>query len=240
MRSDLLDPKNDYVFKRLLADSPALLSALISAVRFDRPPVEALRVLNPAILPHEFEGKAIVLGVLAQDAQGHRFNVEMQSRRHPDWIARSVFYLARTLTKQLGEGESYEALRSAVGIHLLDFDLFDDPAQSTWRFELRDERQPRLRLGDEIELNLVELPKARAIGGLPGPITAWVEFFERWNEETVMAQIDDPAVREARRRLEVISGDQEERIRAELREKAIRDEISLREWERRQGREQGR
>lgn len=32
---ELLDPKNDYVFKRLFADSPDLLAELISAVRQD-------------------------------------------------------------------------------------------------------------------------------------------------------------------------------------------------------------
>lgn len=241
MASDLLDPKNDYVFKRLLVDSPALLSALINAVRYDRPPVQVVQVLNPAILPAELEGKAIVLDVLATDTEGRRFNIEMQARRHPDWIARSVFYLARTLTQQLNDGESYQALRSAVGIHLLDFSLFDEPRQALWRFQLRDERQPTVKLGEELELNLLELPKVPAAGGdLPAEILAWVQFFEHWNEETAMAQIDDPAVREARRKLERISGDAEERIRAELREKAMRDELSFRLWERQQGREEGR
>ena len=36
---DLLDPTNDYVFKRLFADSPELLAELISAVRKAEPPV---------------------------------------------------------------------------------------------------------------------------------------------------------------------------------------------------------
>ena len=35
---DLLDPKNDYVFKRLFVRRPQLLVALINAVRPDAPP----------------------------------------------------------------------------------------------------------------------------------------------------------------------------------------------------------
>ena len=54
-----------------------------------------------------------------------------------------------------------------------------------------------------------------------------------------MAGIDDVSVREARRRLEVISGDEEERIRAMLREKAQRDEKSLLNWAQRQGKAEG-
>ncbi|MEN9317261.1 MAG: hypothetical protein RIS35_3654, partial [Pseudomonadota bacterium] len=91
MRTDLLDPKNDYVFKRLLADAPDLLASLINAVRFDRPPVQVVRVLNPGITPTELGGKFIVLDVLAQDALGHRFDVEMQSRRYSAWSARSAY-----------------------------------------------------------------------------------------------------------------------------------------------------
>jgi predicted transposase/invertase (TIGR01784 family) len=144
------------------------------------------------------------------------------------------------LGQQLADGEPYSALRPAIGIHLLDFDLIDRPWRALWRFHLWEDHEPDLKLSDEIELNVVELRKARGLKGLPKAISNWVTFFEQWNEEAAMAEIDDVAVREARRRLEVISGDEEERIRAELREKAVRDEISLIEWERKQGEASGR
>ena len=99
---ELLDPKNDYVFKRLFADSPDLLAALISAVRQGEPPVQVLQVLNPRILPEDIAGKAIELDVLARDSRGRLFNVEVQVQRFPRWSARSTFYLARLLGAQIG------------------------------------------------------------------------------------------------------------------------------------------
>jgi hypothetical protein len=39
---DLLDPKNDYVFKRLFVRAPRLLVALINAVRHAEPPIRAV------------------------------------------------------------------------------------------------------------------------------------------------------------------------------------------------------
>ena len=66
----LLDPKNDYIFKRLFATAPHLLSALINAVRHEEEPVEVIEVLNPRIEPEELAGKFIVLDVLARDRQG--------------------------------------------------------------------------------------------------------------------------------------------------------------------------
>lgn len=157
---ELLDPKNDDVFKRLFADSPALLAELISAVRQDEPAVEVLEVINPQIPPEELTGKAIELDVLARDSQGKLFNVEIQVQRFPKWSARSAFYLSRLLSTQIKSGRHYTDLMPVVGIHLLDFDLFDQHPAALWQFEMRDRRNPRVRLGDELTLHVVELRKA--------------------------------------------------------------------------------
>ncbi len=95
----LLDPKNDYVFKRIFADAPALLIDLINAVRSDEPSITELTVLNPQIDAHEFAGKYIVLDIQALDEIGNRYNVEMQVRRFNAWHARSAFYMARMLSQ---------------------------------------------------------------------------------------------------------------------------------------------
>lgn len=87
---DLLDPKNDFVFKRLFDAAPALLTDLINAIRHPEPPITVVAILNPRIDPAELAGKYIVLDLLARDAEGHLYNVEMQVRRQPDWQARSV------------------------------------------------------------------------------------------------------------------------------------------------------
>lgn len=137
----LLDPKNDFVFKKLFATEPELLAALINAIRSDEAPVEVVEVLNPRIDPEELAGKFIVLDILARDAEGQRYNIEMQVRRHDAWGARSAFYLARLLADQLPSGRDYAALKPVIGIHLLDFDLFAAPeqqAQPLWCFEMRD------------------------------------------------------------------------------------------------------
>ena len=157
---DLLDPKNDYVFKRLFADSPDLLAALISAVRCDEPPVEVLQVLNPHILPEDITGKAIELDVLARDSRGRLFNVEVQVQRFPRWSARSAFYLSRLLGSQIDAGQAYVNLKPVVGVRLLDFDLFDGHRSALWHFEMRDRHDPSVRLGDELSLHVVELRKA--------------------------------------------------------------------------------
>ena len=235
---DLLDPKNDYVFKRLFVEAPALLADLISAVRHDEPPVLEVCVLNPRIEPADLHGKYIVLDLLVVDAEGRHYNVEMQVRRHLNHPERAAFYLARTLAGQMERGEDYDALPGAVGIHLLDFTLYPSP-QWHWCFELRDRAEPQVRLTHILQLHLLELPKAPDESPVGSTLAAWVAYFEHWQEEEVMTHIQHAPVREAMNRLQALSADEEAKRYAFERERALRDEISALNGARREGRQEG-
>ena len=229
---DLLDPKNDFVFKKLFVEAPGLLAELINAVRHDHEPIEVVEILNPHIDPERIFGKFIILDVLAKDAQGRRYNIEMQVRRYDAWSARSVYYLANTLTQQLRAGEDYSSIKSVIGIHLLDFDLFaapDQQSQAVWCFELRDQHQPTVKFGDELQFNIIELRKADRLGLSDrgeAALAAWITFMEHWQEEDIMAAIAYPPVQQALERIKQLSSDEETRYLAFARERARRDEIS--------------
>ncbi|MBK1720074.1 Rpn family recombination-promoting nuclease/putative transposase [Thiocystis violacea] len=241
---DLLDPKNDYVFKRLFGEAPELLVALINDLRPDLPAIDTVEILNPGINAEELRGKYIILDVLARDAQGHGYNIEIQVRRYGAWNQRGLYYLARMLGQQLGQGEDYGTLRAAVGIHLLDFDLFTDtPAQrdqALWRFEMRDARQPSITLGNLLQLNLIELKKADRLKPNAGPLAGWVTFFEHWREEQTMATIEHAPIQEALSRVRQLSADDEARRLAFVRERALHDEVSLLKEAREEGLEEAK
>jgi predicted transposase/invertase (TIGR01784 family) len=228
--TDLLDPKNDYVFKRLFADAPALLAALINAVRHHAAPITVVQVRNPTIDAEELQGKYIVLDLLVEDARGAQYNVEMQVRRFAAWSARSTYYLARLLGGQLVTGDDYTELRPAIGIHLLDFDLFAGPehgTQALWCFEMRDADNPAVTLGQELQLHLIELKKADRLGLAPTPLAAWVALFEHWQEDETMSLVTNEPVRAAFDKLKTLSADAEARRLAFVRERALRDEQTL-------------
>lgn len=239
MSIKLLDPRNDYVFKRIFANSPELLADLINAVRSDEPPVEEVEVLNPQILPEDLHGKFIILDILARDITGHLYNVEMQVQRYDPWSARSTYYLARALAHQIGSGDRYDGIKPVVGIHLLDFVLFPDTPQALWRFEMRDRTQPNVMLGPELQLNIVELTKADQSGALTGALADWITYIEHWQEETRMNQITHPPVQEAMRKLRTLSHNEEDRYRAEMRARAVIEEASQMSYARRMGLEEG-
>jgi predicted transposase/invertase (TIGR01784 family) len=240
---DLLDPKNDYVFKRLFADAPGLLVALINAVRDRAPPITAVEVKNPSIDPAELRGKYIILDLLAVDAAGGHYNIEMQVRRFAAWSARSTYYLARLLSTQLVPGDDYTELRPVIGIHLLDFDLFRAPEhghQAHWCFEMRDADTPSVTLGHELQLHLIELRKADRLRLAPAPLAAWITLFEHWQEDDTMSQLTDEPVRAAFNKLKHLSADTEARRLAFVRERALRDELTLLKEARAEGQTEGR
>lgn len=222
MRFELLDPKSDDVFKRQVADAPELLTSLINAVRRDRPPVRSIRVRHPLILPSEIEAPAIVLDLLATDAGGRRFDVEIRAHRHGEGPVRPEPRLVPMVMMQLATAAEPRFPPAAVGIHPLDFDYLDDSDRASACFGLRSGQDTSVRLDDGMELNVVELRKAASRGDSLGLRAAWANFFEHWNDGAAMTRIEHPAIRAALERPAELSCDEHECRRAELRELAVR------------------
>lgn len=111
--------------------------------------------------------------------------------------------------------------------------------QALWCFEMRDAWQPTTRLCQDIQLNLVELRKADRLGLASAALKAWVTFFEHWSEEEKMATIQHEPVHKALESLKHLSADAETRRLAFVRERALRDEATLRKMDREEGREEG-
>ena len=204
-------------------------------------------IRNSGIDGEERGDKAVVLDILATDERGRLYNVEMQIRQLPAWSARSLYYLAKLLSQELKAGQDYSEAKPVIAIHLIDFELFnaDDAqrGQAHWRFEFRDRRQPAVCLGDQLELHLIELPKADRLGlaaQQEADLAAWVSFLKHWQDEGHMSTLNSPAVEEAMQELKRISADEDERYRALARERALSDAVTDRNAARREGLEEGR
>jgi len=241
MQPDLLDPRNDYVFKRLFAEAPALLVSLINAVRRDRVPVESVLVRNPLILPSEIEGPVMALDLRATDVRGRVFDVEIRMHRRREGFPLSERQLARMLMMQIAAAAQPSPSPDVVAIHLLDFDFFDRPDRASWCFELFDEQEPSVRLDHLLELNLLELGKAAALGESLGARAVWATLLTRRAvDPDEIAWIVDPAIRAAWDRLLGLSLDEHDRYRAEVRDRAVLAEATRREAAAEKGREEGR
>jgi predicted transposase/invertase (TIGR01784 family) len=249
--TDSLSPltlANDLLFKTLFTRQPHLLADLINAVRHDQPPVQVLDILNPSIPPETPSHKQIVLDILARDASGTLYNVEMQVRHLSYWPERNIYYVAKALGEQLNKGESYDQLKPAIGISLLVGDLYPEhPECACWCFALLDRQHPDVQLSQALEMHIVELSKAERLRGfstqLPPELFAWITCLLHAPHEDIMSQINHPPAQEAMRHLETMLSDEQLRHDAFYRRMGeIEGKIWLRKAEEfgmRNGREEG-
>jgi predicted transposase/invertase (TIGR01784 family) len=230
-----IDPRVDFAFKLMLG-SPQHSSVTVhflNAVLRPTVPIVSVEILNPLVGKDRSEDKIIVLDVLARDALGRLFNIEMQTRIPLSFPSRLLYYNSKNYLRQLKEGDGYEKLRPAISICLLDRRMFDQPSESQrWHhsFRLRCDQNMELVLTENFEFHIFELPKFEPtsdnIGELPAD-EKWLYLLTHAAEvepEDLANQLGESAYREAIGVLEMISKSPEDLQYYEDRLKFLRDE----------------
>src|SRR5205085_1951366 len=107
-----IDPRGDYVFKRLCGDedNALLLVDLLNAVlRFPAGRVvRGVTLVNPFVEKDYAEGKVPVLDVRARDDPGRQYLLEMQRFVRAGLAKRLLYYWAGGHAEQLLRGQRYE------------------------------------------------------------------------------------------------------------------------------------
>ena len=242
----LLSPKTDIVFKMLFEADTEILADLIDCV-LDRPEnrrVRSVRVKNPGIPPDEIGKKFIVLDIRAEDESGEQFDVEMQVRKYESYSKRALFYLCKPYAEQLDSGEEYGELNPVVGIHFLSYERFPECPDFRYRFVFSDSLHPEICLTEDMVLHIVEMPafERTALKTSCGSFAEWVRFISRADsetEETMIENYTNPKIHKTFHALEALSADEQARLRAEMRERALRDEVSELNAAERKGKREG-
>jgi predicted transposase/invertase (TIGR01784 family) len=125
-----LDPREDYVFKRLFGDEDQalVLVALLNAV-LDFPAgrvVRGVELLNPFVPRDYVPGKVPILDVRARDDPGRLFLVEMQRLVRAGFAKGTLYYWSGGYAEQLLKGEHYEMLQPTYLICFLNEELIPD------------------------------------------------------------------------------------------------------------------
>ncbi|MBM4292879.1 MAG: Rpn family recombination-promoting nuclease/putative transposase, partial [Deltaproteobacteria bacterium] len=123
-----IDPTLDPAFKYLFND-PELLMGLLNRVLHlpDHEQITALTYLNTAHGPDHDERRGVIFDLLVTDAQGARYEVEVQRNDKSAQLLRAQYYGAKLLAAQLKEGQGYTELKPVRVIMFTRFDLFPDP-----------------------------------------------------------------------------------------------------------------
>jgi predicted transposase/invertase (TIGR01784 family) len=227
-----INPLVDYACKCLLGDPahPTLTLHFLNAVLKPSQPIVDVQILNP-IVDKEFEDdKLAIMDILARDATGASYNIEIQRAIQTSLAKRLTYYATTQFVEQLGEGEGYENLRPSVCICLLEDVMF--PAQLTVHNEFQLRTTDGLLLTDCLQIHLLELLKYEFPSDndlITDPLEMWLYFFRRamrCRSEELLRRLCDPVFEEAVGILEMIQRNPHERRLYQARLKAQRDAIS--------------
>jgi len=212
------NPKIDLVFRKLFGseENADLLLSLVNGILDCHPRLTALTIKNPYNLATYVGGKMSILDIKAVDDQNTWYDIEVQIGEHGYYGKRALYYLSRMYVDQLVEGATYADLHKTIGIHLLDFNYFDDDRYRR-HFVFKDmETDEYLEHLSYQQLYFIEMRKFnKDWSELRTLLDRWIAFLNKAHEleknALPPAVRDEPALVKAVETLNQISFNEQER-----------------------------
>lgn len=230
MKSLLLNPKIDFVFKKIFGseEHPEVLISFLNAVLKQKNKIVEVEIKNSDIEKAYIEDKFSRLDVKAKTNNKEIINIEIQLKNEYNMIQRSLYYWSKLYEEQLNEGDRYDKLSRTICINILDFKyLKNDRFHNGYRLK---EIETNEELTDLQEIHFIEIPKLKKLsteGEVVDMLEGWVEFLRDPESEVVRKlEMTTKEIREAKDELYRLSRNEKERELYFLREKSLKDEIS--------------
>ena len=230
MRRTLLNPKIDFVFKKIFGseEHPEILISFLIAVLKPKKPIVSVEIKNSDLEKEYIEDKFSRLDVKALTSNKEIINIEIQLKNEYNMIQRSLYYWSKLYEEQLSEGDRYDKLSRTVCINILDFKyLKNDRFHNGYRLK---EIETNEELTDLQEIHFIEIPKLKRFESteeIVDLLEGWVEFLRDPESEVIRKlEMSNKEIREAKDELYRLSRNSKERELYYLREKSLRDEIS--------------
>jgi predicted transposase/invertase (TIGR01784 family) len=186
--SKFLDPKNDFLFKRLFGtekNKDILIHFINSVLHLTGEDVlRDVTYLQTDQNPEYAYKKQSMVDVLCRDLKGTQFIIEMQVAKFSGFEELAQFYAAKAYINQMDAGEKYQDLKEVIFIAITDYVMFPD--KSTWKSDhvTLDKKtfEQDLRA---FSFTFIELPKfTKKIEELTTIEEKWVYFFKHAHETT--------------------------------------------------------
>ena len=235
-----LKPTNDFVFKKIFGETKNkdllkdLLEAILTDIKIDDVEGNKDVSLERKIITE----KLGILDVVATLNDGTKVDVEMQIKNYYDTIERSLFYATGVYHENLQSGEEYIDIPRSISIWITDYNVFEEGPFHE-KAKLKRDFENKV-LTDKFQFHYIQLPKFKEkCKRISSKLDEWLTFIKNENLEEIH-MIDNKHIKKAEEELEYLTGDEEAKRLAFLREKAIRDEMAAMAKARREGREEGK
>lgn len=233
---ELLNPKNDYVFKRIFGQSEneEITKEMLSVII--KKSINDIMLNENTILEKDLvDDKIGIIDIHAKINKTIDVDIEMQIVNEKDIERRIMYYWSKLYIQGIHEGESYSKLNKTIVVLIADFELSNlkniPKFYSKW--QLREEEYSSVILTEVLELYILELPKAKRMKMQEErDIEGWINFLENPRNVVMegMSEKNKVAIKKAKKVLEKISKDENEIYLAHLREKHIRDQKAIEEY----------
>ena len=241
----LLKLTNDYVFKRIFGkkgneDITTSFIEAVTGVRYDEINLEDTPILERDL----FENKIGILDVKVISNKENDIDLEMQVVKSEYIADRILWYWSKMYSSSIERGKSYNNTKRAICILIADFNLENLKLIQDYhtKWNIREEKYTNIILTEKLEIHIIELEKLENIKTLNDTekkLLNWCKFIKNPVEVEDSIMSENEEIKKAKEELDKISQDAKERRLAELREKALMDEIAIRDSGFKEGIEQG-
>lgn len=230
----------DYAFKRVFGKNgnESILKDLLESILNIE--IKSITIQNPEIPKNMKDGKIGILDVRAELNGDEITEVEMQVQDQHNIDKRSPTYLTKIYSDQLKEGEQYIEVKKVVVINILNFDYYKrNSYHSVARMMFEESKEnEKVDLGyivedkyatKDLEMHFIELPKFRKKDpDMSNKLEQWLCLICDEEDKIKMAESKNEEIEKAKKELEKLAMNPEDRELYELRLKAIRDEMNIR------------
>ena len=230
----------DYAFKRVFGKNgnESILKDLLESILNIE--IKSITIQNPEIPKNMKDGKVGVLDVRAELNGDEITEVEMQVQDQHNIDKRSPTYLTKIYSDQLKEGEQYIEVKKVVVINILNFNYYKrNSYHSVARMMFEESKEnEKVDLGyivedkyatKDLEMHFIELPKFRKKDpDMSNKLEQWLCLICDEEDKIKMAESKNEEIEKAKKELEKLAMNPEDRELYELRLKAIRDEMNIR------------
>ena len=220
-----MQPRNDAVFKYLFGQHVDILQSFLENVLdLSSEEYQGIKCIDTH-QRNDPESKLTILDLKIETKSGKLIDVEMQILLLKSLIQRILFYLSQMLVDQLKPGQQYKDLKRVISVLIINDEMFPEDALLHHCFRFVD-RRTDIELTNLMEINFLELSKARKKETIDSPLDAWLKFLAADKKEEFMLLAEqNVGLRSACMVLKELSADEKTRLEAEQREKAWRDEM---------------
>lgn len=226
----LLDPKMDFIFKKIFGseDSSDILISFLNAVIKPKDLISEVEIKNTDLEKEHMQDKFSRLDIKATTNRKEIINIEIQLKNESNMIKRSLYYWSKIYCEQLSSGQNYNKLGRVVCINILNFKyLPNNEFHNPYRLR-------QIYTGEELtdleEIHFIEIPKLKKLESadeVTDLLEAWVEFLREPESDVIRnIEMSNEEIRHAKDKLYKISMNDKEREIYEIREKALKDEVS--------------